>query len=253
MNRFLKQLIYGIFYAIALAGIGFGFYKLAFIKTAPPSCFDNIKNQDETEIDCGAIGGKCASCEFKNIKINYADVKAISLGMDTSTIFLEVSNPSENYGLKKFDYTFNIFSRFGPLIQSVQKQSSLYPGEKKYIIESGLGVSIESIGSVEFKLGDLNWENIENLPSKEDIRVSGIKEADGQGARIVSGKVLNNSNRMIRKLILAAAGYDNSGGILRFSTTEIENVLPNKDYAWKIFLPKLSYKEIRVYEDALPE
>ena len=62
MTRLLKQFLYGTFYLVILAAVGWGIYSFEF-KPAP-SCFDNQQNGGEGGVDLGREG---VVFFFKNI------------------------------------------------------------------------------------------------------------------------------------------------------------------------------------------
>ena len=101
MHRFLKQFIYGLLYLSIVALLAGGVYYFYFIPN--PSCFDNIKNQEETEVDCG---GSCIDCELLTIALEVDEPQVFSAGNLKSTILGRVVNRSVNYGFYSFEYEF---------------------------------------------------------------------------------------------------------------------------------------------------
>lgn len=229
MNRALKQIIYGLFYALTLFGIIWGIYNLFFT--------------DEASIVC---------CEGIDIKISAGEVRVLPLGRNTSTLVIEVENPSRDYGLRKFDYSFDIFSKFGPLIRKVYGLASLYPGEKKYLVESGLDINPNEIGTVNFTVYSPDWEEASILGEASRAETRQTKVYEEGNSKIVEGSIINLSREKARTVIVLALGFDAGEKIFSAATFELNNVQPNTLYNFKIFLPNYPYKDIKVLADILP-
>ncbi|MBI1838779.1 MAG: hypothetical protein HYR95_00535 [Candidatus Colwellbacteria bacterium] len=135
MHRFLKQFIYGFLYLSILAVIVGGVYYFYFIPEQ--SCFDNIKNQNEVETDCG---GGCAACELKTLKLQSDAPQVFSAGASRSTILIKIKNPSSNYELPSFDYKIGIVSKFGTPLLRLSGTSYVSPKEDKYLVIPGIDI-----------------------------------------------------------------------------------------------------------------
>lgn len=251
MNRIFKQLIYGLAYLFLGTSIGFGVYSFATAEPAP-SCFDNIKNQDEAEIDCSAAEGEtCIPCELKNIKITHGEVKSFPVGEDATTFVLEISNPSQNYGLARFDYSIDVYSKFSPLSRKIYNAASLYPGESKFLIESGIDINPDEVGKIEFMVYDPAWQKVDELPAKQSVRISNVVFRQEESSTIVTGRVENISSAAIPSLILGALGYRDVE-IYRAGTQEVKNLASREVRDFTIFLPKFNYADVRVHSNILP-
>jgi len=51
MSRGWKKFIYGVFFLAVFGLIVWGFYEIVLKPT--PTCFEQIKNQGEEDVDCG--------------------------------------------------------------------------------------------------------------------------------------------------------------------------------------------------------
>ena len=257
MNRLSKQIIYGSFHLIILGAIGFGVYAI-FFAPEPASCFDNIKNQNEVEVDCSANeGGKCITCELKNIKVLHGPITVLPLSKDAATLVLEISNPNLNYGLRRFDYTLDIYSKFGPVARYVRNHASLYPGEKKYIVESGVNINPDEIGKIDFTVlsagGKLEWEKAAELGTAPSAEISSVVIRDEGFSKVVEGEIKYWSSERALSVIVSALGFDENGAIYRVGTAEFSGPELGKTYNFKIFLPKFNYKDIKVVANIIPE
>lgn len=247
----MKQLIYGLLYFGVIGGGAYGIYAFSTREPAP-SCFDNIKNRDEAEIDCSAgEGGTCIPCELKNIKIAHGEIKSLPVGEDATTFVLEISNPSQNYGLARFDYSLDVYSKFSPLARKIYNSASLYPGESKLLIESGIDLNPDEVGKIEFTVYEPAWQKADELPAKQSVRISSVAFRLDELSATVSGRVENISSQEIASLILGALGY-RDGEIYRAGTQEIKNLAPREGRSFTIFLPRFNYTDVKVHANILP-
>jgi hypothetical protein len=89
-ERFVKKFIYSILTIIVIFFIGFLIFKIVQPK---PSCFDNIRNNGETGVDCGGI---CQSCEIRTLsKLEYVDQASAFLQKDKYFIYTRITNPND--------------------------------------------------------------------------------------------------------------------------------------------------------------
>ena len=114
MPRLLKQFIYGFVYLLVIGLVGFGVYNS--YSTIPPSCFDNIQNQEESEIDCG--GPRCNTCELKHLTLQVEEPTFFDAGQFKTTVLVKITDSSLNYGSKSFNYEFQIINKLGGAIAS---------------------------------------------------------------------------------------------------------------------------------------
>jgi len=146
--RIRKQIIILIIVFLILALIGTGAYFL-FLKPKP-TCTDNIKNQDETEIDCG--GKVCQPCEINTLKnIETVWVKVFPLSNGNYDFAAKIINPNPNFGNKSFRYSFEVLDAAGQLLGRLDGISFILPNESKYLIGNNF-LSKQPVASVNLKI-----------------------------------------------------------------------------------------------------
>ncbi len=233
MKRFLKQLVYGIFYLSAFVGMGFVIYYWFFIPKQ--TCFDGIKNQNEEAIDCGGV---CESCELKTLNLISGEVKVFSAGKYKSNILVRIENPSSNYFLRNFSYEFNIFSSLGTKLASINKESSILPKEVKYLVVSGIDYDYHDIEKVVFKLINQNWEPVSNL-ARYDFKTDGIKVGISGRYTEIEGEFENASSLNFSSIRVIGVIFDKAGVVLNGGTTELNEIKAFGKTPFKIYLPSL--------------
>lgn len=233
MRRFLKQFLYGLFclsIATLLAG---GVYYFYF--TQEPSCFDNIKNQEETGVDCG---GSCIDCELLTIALQIDEPQVFSSGNLKSTILGRVSNHSLNYGLNSFEYEFQIFNSLGALLSKSQGESYILPGEERYLIVPALDIDKRDIGKVVLNIPRENWEPKSNLPDFT-LKLQDVKTAPSARTVQVSGNLANDSSENFLSVTLVGIVFDKKDTALSVSSTKVDDIAAFSETPFAIFFPEL--------------
>ncbi|HEY4475390.1 MAG TPA: hypothetical protein VJB92_01565 [Candidatus Paceibacterota bacterium] len=233
-SRFLKQLIYGIFYLAIIFGIGYILY--APFKT-PASCFDNRKNQGETEVDCG---GSCLSCDLRHLKdIEISPVQIFPLQDNKLSLLFELKNPNVKYGASRFIYTVSFRDASGVESDSVWRESFIYPGELKTVVEAALDIDQSKTRSARVELSDFSWKPVSefSLPKTQtrDIRVD-IQLGEKRGT--VSGIFINQNSFRLARVSISAIFSDTAGVKIGVSKTLIEDVEPFQEKNFTIAIPE---------------
>ena len=136
-----------------------------------PTCSDQVKNQNEEEIDCG---GPCSSCLFKHIQnIQVSSVRFDEVGGGLYDVVAEVKNPNDKLLAKEFFYEFVLRDKNGVKMETNNGKSYLYAGETAHIIEGGIKVKKE-IASVDFSIDNNKIVWIEG-ETKQPLILSGDK------------------------------------------------------------------------------
>jgi len=223
--RLRKQIIIASIFFLFLALLGVGFYFL-FLKPAP-SCFDNIKNQGEEEIDCG---GPCVSCEIKtikNIEVNWT--KAVLLEDNVYDLVAQVRNPNPNFGTVNLRYRFILKNQAGQVIGSKEGITFILPGVNKYIIETNFSASQPVASSV---LEIVNPEP-SDWQKLKDYQIPNLIVKDKQFIILdkanylaeASGVVKNNTSFDLDKVSIAVILFDRENEVLGVSKTEVRTLL----------------------------
>jgi peptidoglycan hydrolase-like protein with peptidoglycan-binding domain len=128
-KRLQKQLIIGAIFLTFFLSIGAGIYL-----TVKPqvTCFDNKRNQRETEVDCG---GPCIPCDLKNNPpITVQKQPTFFITQDQKiNIFFQLLNSDSEWGAKSFSYQLTLNGQNGE-IQKLNFSDFILPQEIKYIL-----------------------------------------------------------------------------------------------------------------------
>ncbi len=230
----VKQLIYGAGYLVFFSLIVFLFY-LAFLKPAP-TCFDNRQNQGEAGIDCG---GPCPSCEIKTLFPIESNWIKYFPNDNQVVIATEIKNPNLKWAADYFSYTFDIYGENGSKIKSIVKNSFIYAGEIKYLVEVP-DVDFKSITSIKISFSDIDWKTTEEF-SKPAVQIREIKTepASQDPTKVtVSGFIANNNAFPLSKVRVIGFLFNTGNLQISASKTELENIAAFQEELFKLNFPK---------------
>ncbi len=170
--RTRKQIIIGTVYFLLLALIGTGIYY-SFIYS-PASCSDNIKNQNEEEVDCGGV---CAACyNFSDIEVIWA--KAVPSESGFYDLAARIRNPNPNDGLPVLNYHFQMKNSAGNIIGRRDGTTFILPNATKYVVETNFAAG-EPMASVELVIDQpskTDWQKLKDYQTPDIyIRDKGLE------------------------------------------------------------------------------
>jgi hypothetical protein len=233
-RRITKQLLYSALYLIVLFLIGSGFYRLFLAPT--PTCFDGIKNQDETSVDCGGVCGNVCPGQLQPIM----PTERVSVFHPTATtlaLLVKIQNPND-VAVQSFDYRFDLFDASSTLLKTVRGTSFIYANEIKYLPEFVDAAGIVGATRADFSVENPAWIDATQFErpalaiqdSRTDITTSTIT---------VTGRVANNDTLTLPRVYAVAIMRDRFGSALGVSETELDTVAPGESRAFTITHPAI--------------
>jgi len=229
-NRVFKQVLYGGL-LIAIIGVALLIIYRGSLFT-PATCSDEIQNQREDGIDCGAVCG--ISCERKYLKpLSYSGENILQLG-DLVTVYFDLVNPNPNFGLKSFKYQIDIYGFADKFLKSVSGEGFVYPNETKKLVEAGEKILGEA-EKVKITFLDANWQPASDFRSikMENIGMRTAREGDFYA---VSGRIKNLYSFAIPTTVVNAFLMDKSGNVLSASKTVVDSLDPFGEKAYKVYM-----------------
>jgi len=187
MSRSLKQLLYSLFYIIVFILI-FGILSSVILKQ-PATCVDEIKNQDETGIDCGGI---CISCELKNIQpVEFLGYSIMPLKSGRVSLLVHIKNPNETHHASPFLYSIHLFDENNIERESFGGMASLEAGSDGYVLEANALYSNPK--DVKFEINEVNWKSKESFSAPEIVIENATTTIEKNIVR-VKGMIENKSS-----------------------------------------------------------
>lgn len=232
-KRLIKQIIYGFGY-LAIVFIFFAGVYFSFLKPEP-TCFDEKKNQGETEIDCG---GPCAACEIKALLPLQSIWKNHFPINGKAALAGQIKNSNINYGASRFSYIFDIYNKSGVKIKTISNSSFIYASEIKYIFEP-IDLNYSDVGEIKISFSDVQWlVNEKFLKPKTQIRERTVKTSDSGRGVEVSGYIINENAYPLRKVRLVGFLATSNNIKISVSKTELDNLKAFEERYFKIIFPK---------------
>jgi len=224
--RLAKQLAYGITFLCVLALIAWGVYGLYF--SAAPTCFDEKKNQGETDVDCG---GSCIPCEVKHAQpLSITYTRLFNAGDGVGAI-AEIQNKNIDLGAQQFTYSFSFIDTLGSVAHTFSGNSFLYPGEVKYLVIPKISQSPSSTTNVFATTSDVVWVAASQFVKPSiDIQNSNTQKQDFLR---VSGRVVNQTASLFGAPTVSALLFNREGTFLAASQITLEALAPygSKDFS----------------------
>jgi hypothetical protein len=232
----VKQLIYGFFFLLILSVIIWLFY-LAFLQPGP-SCFDNKKNQEETEVDCG--GPNCSDCELRRVQAvrTFPALALSSPDGKRSTLLIQFQNPNANYGANPLSYTVNLYGTDGGVIYTNTTDTFIYPSEITYRIEPNIPVTSSLIARSEIVIRSQEWVRRADFSAlKTQVRDVQVDfDADRREA-VVTGILKNDNPFIVSRLVIGSILHNRVGSLVGVSKTLLDGLQPLEERSFSILVP----------------
>lgn len=233
-NRFIKRLIFGVFYLVIFGGVFYSIYVLAF--RGASSCFDNRRNQSEAEVDCG---GPCVPCELKRLLpiTFFGKPEILPIDDSQSAVFFQIKNPNVNYGAISLNYFLDFYDTAGVKLGEVSGSTFVYPSRIRALAEVPVKISAARISRVDLRISDLDWRPAADFQSPT-LQSRNIKvEFPAKDQAKVTGLVLNNSSFPLSFADIVIAVNDQLGAKVAVSKTILRDIEPFQERAFSVFLP----------------
>jgi len=165
-ERFLKQI--KIFLILSFPFLIFFIFLLYKLLSPVPTCFDNIKNQGEIDIDCG---GPCPPCEVKKLEpLRISSKRFISYSDGSYDFAFKVFNPNEKMGLEKIAYYLELYDKEGKKIfETPIENSFIYPNEIRWFIMQNVKAPSFDNFQPKLEINDYDWKELEKKFSPQDL------------------------------------------------------------------------------------
>ena len=209
---------------LLLTAVSFGIFWKFWYKT--PTCFDNVKNGDETGVDCGGSCSKvCSSGVIQPIVMWDPRMFEISPGVWSLLVYVE--NPNTDVDATYVPYTFTIYNANNKVLEQKTGATILPKNKTVGIFEGPISIPDENKPQrVIFELGgNIIWNKNENPSNDISITNSPLSNLDSQPR--VQANVRNNSTKEIDNIELVAAIFDGSDNAVAASRTFIDSLPKN--------------------------
>ena len=143
---FQRRVQYGSLFALFWSVIFVSIYFLYFF--VPHNCFDNLKNGDELDVDCGGSCVRICAISVKPPQVQWAESFRINEGQYNAVAYVENKNP--NAATENLVYTFKLF-RNGEVIAE-RSGTTILPPNSVYPIFEGRIITKDNLAPTETKI-----------------------------------------------------------------------------------------------------
>ena len=202
MTRFVKQILYGMFYCIVFASLGFAFYKVI-IFPSTFSCFDGKMNGTESGVDCGGDCNDCALKASESLRISEKP-EIFSTESGRAFVLFEITNPNSYFHASRVDYSMDIYGVSGYVIETVSGSDAVFASEQRFIYVDGIKTLSKNIDKINVNLGEIAWQATKEIILPEITVLKNIETVIENGALKVTGFIKNQSSLSAEEVRLIA-------------------------------------------------
>ena len=215
-----------IFYVVVLFLIVsiFGFLIILPSLNKAPTCADNIKNGNETGVDCGGSCALACIVQVDQVSIIWTRAFKIVPGRYNAVAYLE--NHNRNIAVNRINYRFRFADANNIYIGKREGATFIPPSGKFAIFEPAIdiGNSIPVYTSFEFTQIP-QWITVsQEKISQLQVLVSNIALANEETNPILSATIKNNSFFIIPEVKVVAILYDALGNAVSASSTYLNSL-----------------------------
>jgi hypothetical protein len=216
-KRFILALIILILAVLVGAPIFLFFHKA-------PSCFDKLKNGDETGVDCG---GSCSLvCTTDTLPlIMKGDPRVIRVATSTYEVVAYIQNPNVSADILNAPYTFNIYGANSPVPVKIITGETFVPKNASFGIFQGPFNIVGAIPSrVTFNWADgaLVWQK--DLSAVPDLKVTDALLTNTDFEPRLEANLSSSYLNTISNIELVTFIYDDNGNTVGASRTFVDTL-----------------------------
>ena len=231
-----KRVVIILAYLVIFSVVGWGFYAIFGTKA---TCFDNMKNQNEEDVDCGGVCfKKCGKIEAQALVVGEVGVVESSI-VGQYDFFGIVSNPNSLYGSASFDYQVKFSDEAGMALGEKSGHSFILPGDRKYIIENN--ITLPSVpAKIEMTISNSSWIEFNEEYSKPELKIINKTYGpitDGVGFYEAKGLLKNDSPYDFAAIKIGVILKDVTGKVVALNSTEVQTVRSNEVRDFRVFWP----------------
>lgn len=204
-----------------LAGVFFFFgtligVPLTIILHKPPTCFDGIQNQGETDVD---KGGPCVLLDERYLQPSatlWARSFNVRSGEYNAVAYIQNSNNSA--GVEQVGYKFSLYDENNILVADDTGSTFIMPGAITPVFDGGIHTGNRVVTHSLFSFtGPLVWKHMANTVA--NVMVSNEVTSDLSTLPRVSATVKNTGIQDISDLTLVITVFDTAGNAFASSET----------------------------------
>lgn len=198
---------------IFLTPIAFHFYK------KPQTCFDNVRNQNEINTDCGGMCEKICREEIVTPSPIFERYIKVAPGVYNAIVLVE--NINDGFHAVDVPYEMKFYDKDNVLIAEIEGTTFISKKESFPIIEYGIETQESEVDRMTFEFMDeIKWARKEiSNPKFEILEKNFFNE---KGVSKLEGQFKNNEIFTLKDVSLVAILYDKSLNVITASHTKLD-------------------------------
>lgn len=191
-----------------------------------PTCFDGVKNGEETGVDCGGSCRLLCTAEISK-PIARWDPRVFRVATSTYSVLAFMENPNVAAEVYNAPYSFKLYDAQGVLITERTGTTYIPKGGNFAVFESNVsvGTRIPIRATFEFTK-DLTW--IRNTNTSPNIEITDETLLSQDKAPRVEAKIKNSSLDRVANIDVTAIVSDGAGNAIGASRTYLEALNPGE-------------------------
>jgi Mg-chelatase subunit ChlD len=188
-----------------------------------PTCFDNLKNGDETGVDCGGACELVCSSQIAE-PISRWDPRVFKVSDGTYSVLAYLENPNVTAEVANAPYTFKLFDKDNILVSERSGTTLIPRGQTFALYEPNISTGERVPTRAVFEFGkNLTW--VKNTAPQEDITVTSKALSREDSTPRVDAVVVNNGTTLIPHIEFVAIVYDGAGNAIGASKTFVNDLV----------------------------
>ena len=214
-----RKFLYGGTLAVIILAIA-GYVVFANLYQAP-TCFDGIKNGDETGVDCGGSCQRLCPSAFLAPIISWKSFSQLGIGTYNAAAY--VINPNNNGTAINVPYHFVLYDINGDQIVDVPGRFNIPPHRNTLAFLGPISVGKRVPYKVFFEFtGSPDWQQATDTLASLSIGPKKYTEDKYGSSLLVT--LRNNSVKPLSKMDIYVSLFDSSSNVIGFSKTIIDGI-----------------------------
>lgn len=235
-RRLFKQFVIGGVYLVIVALIGWGAYA-AWLKPVP-TCTDNIKNQNEEDVDCGGVCEPCGRRAAQPLEL--VSQRTLPVRPGVYDFVARVRNPNALYGAERFQYTVRWLDANRRVLAERGGTTYILPRGTRSLIVQGVALS-EPPAQTEVVFDAYNWVRLKEYQGEPRFLVRQAmleRVAAGEpGFAAASAVIVNKSGFDFQEVDINVSVLDAAGNVLAVSRTVQHAFTNDSERAFRVSWP----------------
>jgi hypothetical protein len=191
-----------------------------------PTCFDGIKNGNESGVDCG---GSCELlCNNQIIEPLVYWTREFPVVVGFYNVMAYIENQNVDAGARNVEYVFELYDRSNVLLTQRKGTINILPREIIPIFEPNLNTGELEPARVSFNFtSPIVWQK--ESPGEKVLVVKDEEIINDNGLPEIKAKIFNTSINTIKKIEVIVIVYDINDNAIASSRTVIEEIRKDRE------------------------